>query len=84
MSENLQIKMFFRNLADTIEHAIHYAKNHPSLPPLMLTKVLVGTLDVNATISESGGAVVTISIDVPAGINGIQSSQSGLGIYGWG
>ena len=50
----------------------------------MLTKVLVGTLDVNATISESGGAVVTISIDVPAGINGIQSSQSGLGIYGWG
>lgn len=52
---------------------------------------LVGSMDVNAMVSESGGAALRIPIDVPSGVNGFQpdvaliyNSQGGLGTAGWG
>lgn len=54
-------------------------------------EILVGSMDVNSTVSESGGAVISIPIDVPSGIGGLQpnlslayNSQSGYGLAGWG
>ena len=61
-----------------------------STQPIM-ARQQVGTLDVSATVNESGGALVSIPVDVPIGIGGIQpnlslvyNSQGGYGIAGWG
>lgn len=61
------------------------------VPYVVLGNELVGTIDVKTSVSESGGSIITLPLDVPVGIQGMQpnlalvyNSQSGLGIAGWG